>query len=243
VLLPAGLILAIVIGWRLGANAVLSFWLAYILTRPLGANLGDWFASERADHGLGLGTAGTSAVFLAAILGTVGYLTFTRADVIEKDQKAAGPAATATPVRERVMLGYYAVVAAATAVLLVLTSSGQEKSAAAGEEEAGPSPASTAVSPGRVTASFPKEDIAKLRTIAGGLLTSVQSGNQNDATAKAKDLETAWDDDESYLRPMDESAWHTIDGMIDRILKAARASEPDQATETQTATALLTALQ
>ncbi len=34
VLLPAGLIVAIVIGWRLGANAVLSFWLAYILTRP-----------------------------------------------------------------------------------------------------------------------------------------------------------------------------------------------------------------
>jgi hypothetical protein len=42
VLLPAGLIVSIVIGWRLGANAVLSFWLAYILTRPLGANLGDW---------------------------------------------------------------------------------------------------------------------------------------------------------------------------------------------------------
>jgi uncharacterized membrane-anchored protein len=40
VLLPAGLIVSIVIGWRLGANAVLSFWLAYILTRPLGANLG-----------------------------------------------------------------------------------------------------------------------------------------------------------------------------------------------------------
>ena len=42
VLLPAALIVAIVIGWRLGANAVLSFWLAYILTRPLGANLCDW---------------------------------------------------------------------------------------------------------------------------------------------------------------------------------------------------------
>src|SRR5436305_9274023 len=39
VLLPVGLIAAVVIGWRLDANAVLSFWLAYILTRPLGANL------------------------------------------------------------------------------------------------------------------------------------------------------------------------------------------------------------
>lgn len=45
VLLPASLIVVIAIGWRMGANAVLSFWLAYILTRPLGANLGDWLAS------------------------------------------------------------------------------------------------------------------------------------------------------------------------------------------------------
>jgi repeat uncharacterized protein DUF347 len=68
VLLPAGLIVAIVVGWRLRADAVLSFWLAYILTRPLGANLGDWLASPTADHGLGLGTALTSVIFLVAIL-------------------------------------------------------------------------------------------------------------------------------------------------------------------------------
>ena len=78
VLLPAGLIALIVIGWRLGANAVLSFWLAYILTRPLGANLGDWFASPSPDHGIGLGTAVTSAIFLTAILAAVVYLTRTR---------------------------------------------------------------------------------------------------------------------------------------------------------------------
>ena len=41
VLLPTALIAAIVVGWRLGARPVLSFWLAYVLTRPLGANLGD----------------------------------------------------------------------------------------------------------------------------------------------------------------------------------------------------------
>ena len=71
VLLPAGLIAAIALGRRLGANAVLSFWLAYVLTRPLGANLGDWLASPTADHGLGLGTAATSVLFLVAILAAV----------------------------------------------------------------------------------------------------------------------------------------------------------------------------
>src|SRR5690349_25020534 len=53
VLLPAALIVLIYVGWRMGANPVLSFWLAYILTRPLGANLGDWLASPTAEHGLG----------------------------------------------------------------------------------------------------------------------------------------------------------------------------------------------
>ena len=84
VLLPAGLIVAIVIGWRLGANAVLSFWLAYILTRPLGANLGDWLGLPADQQGLGLGVALTSVIFLTAILATVLYLTRTRADVIEE---------------------------------------------------------------------------------------------------------------------------------------------------------------
>ena len=83
VLLPAGLIVAIFFGWKLGANAVLSFWLAYILTRPLGANLGDWLGFPKDQQGLGLGVAINSVIFLTAILATVVYLTYTRADVIE----------------------------------------------------------------------------------------------------------------------------------------------------------------
>ncbi|CAM3654804.1 Integral membrane protein [Smaragdicoccus niigatensis] len=82
VLLPAGLIVAIIVCWRLRLNAVLSFWLAYILTRPLGANIGDWLASPSSEHGLGLGTALTSVAFLAVILAAVSYLTWSRSDVI-----------------------------------------------------------------------------------------------------------------------------------------------------------------
>src|SRR3954467_4488188 len=52
ILLPAGLIAAVFVAWRLGAGAVLSFWLAYILTRPLGANIGDFFASSKDEGGL-----------------------------------------------------------------------------------------------------------------------------------------------------------------------------------------------
>jgi uncharacterized membrane-anchored protein len=83
VLLPAGLIAAVFIAWKLGAGPVLTFWLAYILTRPLGANLGDYLGSAKADGGLGLGTLVTSVLFLATILAVVVYLTVTRKDRTE----------------------------------------------------------------------------------------------------------------------------------------------------------------
>ena len=69
--------------YRLQLNAVLSFWLAYILTRPLGASTGDLLASPRKDGGLGLGTTVTSFVFLGAIVVVVTFLTITRRDVTE----------------------------------------------------------------------------------------------------------------------------------------------------------------
>ncbi|TFC07228.1 hypothetical protein E3O32_01495 [Cryobacterium mannosilyticum] len=56
-------------------GAVFAFWIAYILTRPLGASLGDYLSQPRHDGGLGIGTVGTSAVFLTAILALVVYLT------------------------------------------------------------------------------------------------------------------------------------------------------------------------
>jgi hypothetical protein len=57
---------------------------AYILTRPLGANLGDYFGSSHSDGGLGLGTFGTSVLFLSAILIVVSYLSVTRKDQTER---------------------------------------------------------------------------------------------------------------------------------------------------------------
>jgi uncharacterized membrane-anchored protein len=66
-----------------GANAVLTFWIAYVLTRPLGASLGDGFSQPRADGGLGLGTTWTSVLFLVTIVAVVLYLTVTKRDRAE----------------------------------------------------------------------------------------------------------------------------------------------------------------
>jgi uncharacterized membrane-anchored protein len=83
VLLPLGLIVSILVAWRLGAGPVLCFWLAYILTRPLGANIGDFLGSSKADGGVGLGTLGTSLLFLGTILAVVVYLSVTKKDRTE----------------------------------------------------------------------------------------------------------------------------------------------------------------
>jgi len=64
----SALITAIYGAFRLGANPVLTFWLAYILTRPLGASLGDLLSQARTYGGVGLGTVTTSIAFLAVIV-------------------------------------------------------------------------------------------------------------------------------------------------------------------------------
>lgn len=65
------------------ANAVLMFWVAYILTRPLGASFGDLLSQPVANGGLGLGTIGTSGLFLATIAALVLYLSVSRRDVLD----------------------------------------------------------------------------------------------------------------------------------------------------------------
>lgn len=82
-----GIIVAVVIAlatiaWRFGLNPVLSFWIAYIMTRPLGASLGDFLSQPQENGGLGLGATLTSAIFLAAILATILFLSVTKRDLI-----------------------------------------------------------------------------------------------------------------------------------------------------------------
>src|SRR5262249_13017648 len=83
-LLFGGMIAAVAVAHlRLSLNAIAAFWAAYILTRPLGASLGDYLSQARADGGLGLGTTVTSLLFLGAIVGVVAYLSLTKRDTTE----------------------------------------------------------------------------------------------------------------------------------------------------------------
>jgi uncharacterized membrane-anchored protein len=90
VLIFAGII-AVIAFAHLGPklNAVLAFWLAYILTRPLGASIGDYLSQAKSDGGLGLGTTTTSYIFLACILALVVFLSVTRRDQTERQTQMA----------------------------------------------------------------------------------------------------------------------------------------------------------
>jgi uncharacterized membrane-anchored protein len=79
----AGAIAVITLAYyRFKLDAVWAFWIAYILTRPLGASIGDYLSQSPDDGGLGLGTTTTSIIFLAAILILVLYLTRTKKDQV-----------------------------------------------------------------------------------------------------------------------------------------------------------------
>ena len=64
--------------YALKLDAILAFWIAYIFTRPLGASFGDFLSQPKEYGGMGLGTILTSAIFLAAIVAIVIYMTMVR---------------------------------------------------------------------------------------------------------------------------------------------------------------------
>lgn len=82
-----GVLIALVtLAFYSGVDAVLAFWVGYVLTRPFGASIGDLLTAAPGDGGLGLGTNGTSAVFLVVILAAVGWFT-----VADRRQRAEEP--------------------------------------------------------------------------------------------------------------------------------------------------------
>ncbi|MFD0068109.1 hypothetical protein ACFRAI_27830 [Streptomyces sp. NPDC056637] len=221
VLLPLGLIAAITALWRFGANPVLSFWLAYILTRPLGANIGDWLASPKVAQnpgeptGLALGTFTTSLIFLGLILATVVYLTVTRSDVAETYEVAHAADATGDPRKERVALAGFGLLAVATAGLLVW---------AHGQPHVGPAPeedntSAVQMAPGEAVKEFPPAKVAALKALASTSLKDARSGKATGAHAAAQSLRDLWDADQASLQPLDQTGWTSIDAQMDKVLK------------------------
>jgi uncharacterized membrane-anchored protein len=77
----AAAVLIVAAVWRLRLiNAIAAFWATYVITRPLGASVGDFLSQPKNASGEGLGTTVTSLIFLALILLFVVYLAVTKRD-------------------------------------------------------------------------------------------------------------------------------------------------------------------
>ena len=244
ILLPLTLIGIVTALWRYGANPVLSFWIAYILTRPLGANIGDFLALPADEQGLGLGTMLTSVIFLVAILAVVVYLSLSHSDVTERHTERAAPR---TPARARAAHSTLGVIAIATIALLAFTNAQPHQSALADEGpapscDANAAPLNQSEASAAVMQNFPSDATAAFRTIVSDVSNSVQQGDQAAAASRITDLETAWDDDQDTLNAADCQAWSYLDHQIDQALTAVRSSSPDPAAELAALQSLLTTL-
>jgi uncharacterized membrane-anchored protein len=242
VLLPLALIAIIVACWRMGANPVLAFWLAYILTRPLGANLGDWLASPKVpDQGLGLGTLITSLIFLSAILATVVYLTVTKSDVIEGHEHRERKPKYHQPRREWPLVGVMTAAAVAAGILLNWASAQPHANAAAEGEGPNPAAANVHLSSEQATGHFPKTDVAQFRALVHGMSADLAKGDQGALNNAVNAYEKAWDDDQDKLQPLDGKAWDFIDSQNDALFTSVRDTK-DPAAEKKAIDALVTTL-
>ncbi|GAB3158610.1 hypothetical protein GCM10027258_70190 [Amycolatopsis stemonae] len=228
------LIAVTALAWRFGLHPVLAFWFIYVLTRPLGASLGDYLSQPSGLGGLGLGATVTSLIFVAAIIATVVYLSVTKSDVTsDQALRRAGEPARGGLWQTIVFL----------AVILVAGGVGYTLRTAALQDD-NPVPAATPPAPGQAAPAPTSRlgDLSTFRGITQDTLNLLDRGNQAAATSRVDDLEGQWDDAEARLKPKDKAEWTRIDGKIDKVLRELRAANPDQAGEKDALTTLLAAL-
>lgn len=197
------------LAWKLfKLDAVLSFWFAYIFTRPLGASLGDYLSQPKQYGGLGLGATVTSVIFLTAILAVIIYLAVTKCDTVPKSEFSASKQITTS--RKNVLtqticvlLIFFSVSIAGYAFLSHNISSQTDTV--------------------QTTLSGQLNDFI---SIENNMIDSVNSGDFTSAKSDADDLEHEWDTSAPALRKMDKETWTQIDGTIDDVLAAVRSKNP-----------------
>ncbi|MFB9238396.1 hypothetical protein ACFFWC_23165 [Plantactinospora siamensis] len=242
-LIFGGLILLTWLANRAGAGQVLTFWIAYVLTRPLGASLGDLLTQSKDFGGLDLGASKTSLLFFAVILVLVG-----REQVLANRHgvaaKGEGPLGGRRPDYAWAAAG----VAAIAIIGLGLSSLGSNQSDgstdtvadqganAAGRPGAGNGAAAPAGKQPHPTTRL--GNLGRFATIVRDVQASVARNDLAGGKARVKDLEVSWDDAEAGLKPRDPGKWHQLDGEIDDVLTALRAGNPSRADCAQRLTTL-----
>jgi len=247
VLIFGGLILATWIAYKIGFGQVLTFWIAYVLTRPLGASMGDLLTQDKQFGGLALGASATSILFFAVIIVLVAreQLLVNRHGVAVKGSGPAGG-------RRSDYAWAGAGIAVVAAVGLGLSATQSTSSDSGGSltvvDPGAPAPGQSAGVAGGGTSTRKAHpatrlgDLISFATIVTDVKGRVAKNDLAGGKTRIKDLEVAWDDAEAGLKPRDAGKWHQLDGQIDDALTALRAGNPSQSTCSSTLATLLTTL-
>jgi len=245
VLIFGGLILATFIAYKIGVGQVLTFWIAYVLTRPLGASMGDLLTQDKEFGGLALGASATSVLFFAVIVVLVAreQLLVNRHGVAEKGMGPAGGHRA-----DYAWAGLGLVVVAAVGLGLSAThSSSPDNSATIVADQALPAPGQSAgggrgSSARKVHPTTRLGDLTSFATIVTDVKGKVAKNDLAGGKTRIKDLEVAWDDAEAGLKPRDSGKWHQLDDQIDAALTALRAGSPSRSGCSAALATLLTTL-
>lgn len=226
-IIVCAVIVSVSVAWRLGLDPVLSFWIAYIMTRPLGASLGDYLSQPLKFGGLGLGATVTSTIFISAILLTVIFLSVSKIDLNAKIYTKA-TIDTTNKKPHAVLLQVVTVVC----VLALASGAGYywRHTKLMNEVKVSSSLTSTqgkASGSGLHTSSL--GDLSSFITIEKDTLSLVEKGDLPAAKSRVDDLEYTWDNSEAKLKPENTAKWTEIDNTINNVLNQLRSVNPDTA--------------
>lgn len=216
-----GVIIAIVIGvlavaWRMGLDSILSFWLIYILTRPLGASLGDFLSQTKEHEGVGLGSTMTSFIFLFLISALVVFLTFTKKDITTEETVRKN---------EKEDTSKYPVAQTVITLLILISLAGAGYYARQSTLQKTTSPAASTSG-----STSPLGNLSNFKVIVQDTLNLANKNDMTGANKRVNDLEYEWDNAQSRLKPMNGTSWRIVDGKIDKVLRELRSTSPNQQT-------------
>lgn len=229
-IIVAVVIILVVIARQLKLNPVLSFWIIYIMTRPLGASIGDLLSQPTKYGGLGLGATLTSIIFLLGILALVLYFTFSKRDVItdpeiedKKDKEEKG-------------LILQAVI---TVMLFIIIGGGayywrhntvlkeNEQPVLNTSQDSVQNPNKVQNQDKKIPLS-PLGDLSSFIKITTDTRDLVVANNLAGAKTRVADLEYEWDNAQSRLKSKNGAKWTEVDDAIDKVLRSLRAVNPNQ---------------
>ena len=222
-IIVAGVIVLVAIARQLKLNSVLSFWIIYIMTRPLGASIGDLLSQPTKYGGLGLGATLTSVIFLAGIFAIIIYFSLSKKDSTETVEVAENEDAAGRGLIWQTVITVVVFVLVGVSAYYWRHASLQKETPATITPAPNGNKTTTPVAP---TTSL--GDLTVFSTIAADIRQMVTANKLDAAKTRVADLEYEWDHAQGKLKPMNGAKWTEVDDAIDKVLRQLRAVNPNQ---------------